>query len=927
MNAFRGLRSLTTLDLYNNKLSLIRNDTFKDMPLLEELKLYENRIECVETNAFRGLVNLKILRLNANRLRTLDAGVFNDLSLLEELYIQKNSLISFQDNLFDGLVNLIQLECNSNLISFIRVDTLKQVSKLQTLRLFENNLRFIESNAFERARDLLKVELQQNKIEVIGTRLFRDLVDLETIDLSQNRIDKIERHAFANLPSLTQLDLSHNYLSELEDVFVSVTALAWIDLSFNYIRILANENTALFSVEQIILTSNGIKRLNAENFAFNSVDRLDSLYLEFNELTFLDRNFLSHLKRITSLSLANNLIKCLEYTALDELNQLEDIDLSNNFIESIGSESFARNAQLKSINLNNNSIRFIHANAFGHLKYLTSFKIGQNNLSLFDMSLLLGNNLAKLIDLDVSFNRIAVPTNLTLDSIVDLHMARVSFEENSNRFLSQFLGTSVKKLDMSNNNFASTSFHIFDCLVKIKELRLSNVGIQSMQQIDFSKFELLSHLDLSFNNLTRLDFAYFPGLQALKHLDLSNNQIGHVDERIFGSKLNGFLLKTFDFLNLENNHIISLSSDNVLYSYMRLGTFRIANNNLSTFPQIVADIFGTVSVTEFFLNENAITSIQPLNFAIHTLLILNLDSNRIATLEADAFANLESLTNLSISQNRLTSIFTNDFASQKRLVFLCLSYNQIEFVEENSFQSLESLLVLDLSLNRLKSISQNFFGGLTKLDELHLLNSEKIQLENGSFRHFSSINTIFLNESTILAHKCLFMHSMPRISTRNVNKKSFYKSINLISTPQFKFDFCSVTFQFLQFRVHFNLKTEYQNEQFYEKCQANIIHSRENQFMFSKSKCFPGFEFGDEIKTTVNLENISRFMSTISNPLYLLIMIFVFILLGPGLVLMGNTALNDLANHVVFFSKRKHTINQIQEEDSPTNSHSEIEKV
>ncbi len=48
---------------------------------------------------------------------------------------------------------------------------------------------------------------------------------------------------------------------------------------------------------------------------------------------------------------------------------------------------------------------------------------------------------------------------------------------------------------------------------------------------------------------------------------------------------------------------------------------------------------------------------------------------------------------------------------------------------------------------------------------------------------------------------------------------------------------CELAFHLLQFKIHFNLKTDYENELFYEKCQDFLIKNS-NSFYRNYEKCF-----------------------------------------------------------------------------------------
>ena len=47
---------------------------------------------------------------------------------------------------------------------------------------------------------------------------------------------------------------------------------------------------------------------------------------------------------------------------------------------------------------------------------------------------------------------------------------------------------------------------------------------------------------------------------------------------------------------------------------------------------------------------------------------------------------------------------------------------------------------------------------------------------------------------------------------------------------------CKLIFRFLQVKIHFNLKSDYENEIFYEKCE-NVLVKKEKRFHNSKNIC------------------------------------------------------------------------------------------
>ncbi|XP_064612580.1 toll-like receptor 13 [Liolophura sinensis] len=117
-----------SLDLSDNLLKTIPNDSFIKLNALTSLDLSGNRLERLEPSAFRGLSRLSTLRLSENNLlltyEAYPVGVFRPLQKLEALALEKNlrnpysELGEYPEQIFSGLSSLKEL----------RIDGLRNVS-------------------------------------------------------------------------------------------------------------------------------------------------------------------------------------------------------------------------------------------------------------------------------------------------------------------------------------------------------------------------------------------------------------------------------------------------------------------------------------------------------------------------------------------------------------------------------------------------------------------------------------------------------------------------------------------------------------------------------------------------------------------------------------------------------------------------------
>jgi Leucine-rich repeat (LRR) protein len=543
------------------------------------------------------------------------------------------------------------------------------------------------------------------------------------------------------------------------------------------------------------------------------------------------------------------------------------LDLDYNKIVSIRENDFEFNYKLKYLNLNSNPIRTIHEKAFLKIKNLETLKLSNTSIE----TVILYSNLKEL---DLSY------LNASLSNIEQLTYIEWINLANSNLCCSFkiFLRKNTKYVDFSNNQFKwendSKIFNVLGSALEVLKLRQTN--LQKLDQINLKNLINLKHLDLSFNNLNFISQDSFGFNLNLEYLDLSSNSLYEFS----------IVLNKLKYLNLDNNQINS--TNEVLKDYYSIEIFKMANNRLEKYPSFEMSQIKSENVEtflEFYLNQNQINEIKYFSFIFGKLLLANFDSNQISSIETDAFLNCRSLESLSIAQNRLRNLTENIFHFLFSLIHLNLSFNEINFIEQKTFSNLNKLKSLDLNHNKLISIENDLFFGLVNLNDLYLLSQIEMNLNNTSFHHLPNISSIVLNESLISNYKCLFMHNLQRDIQRNVsNKYIFYKSINLL-TLNFTFNDslnskCDVMFHLFQFKVHFNLKSDYDNDLFYDSCQKILI-KRDNNYNHTKRICNPYFKFdGKEEESEIQI--IQTYFKIVSNSYYLLSMALILSLLVPA---------------------------------------------
>ncbi|XP_029114808.1 slit homolog 2 protein isoform X3 [Scleropages formosus] len=85
-------KHLTLIDLSNNQISTLSNQSFSNMSDLLTLILSYNRLRCIPVKAFDGLKSLRLLSLHGNDIAVIPEGAFQDLSSLSHLALGANPL-------------------------------------------------------------------------------------------------------------------------------------------------------------------------------------------------------------------------------------------------------------------------------------------------------------------------------------------------------------------------------------------------------------------------------------------------------------------------------------------------------------------------------------------------------------------------------------------------------------------------------------------------------------------------------------------------------------------------------------------------------------------------------------------------------------------------------------------------------------------
>ncbi|KAF7270671.1 hypothetical protein GWI33_016392 [Rhynchophorus ferrugineus] len=267
-DTFNGLYVLSLLSLDNNRISWIHSDALKNcsglqdlhlngnkllqvpdvirsVPLLKTLDLGENHIDVLTNDTFNGLVQLYGLRLTENNIGNLSRGAFDPLTSLKILNLSRNKIQKVTSGAFDGNANLQAIRLDGNLLGDIE-GLFAKLPSLVWLNVSDNRLKWfdyaliptglqwldIHANQIQELGNYFEIEsslslstfdASSNRLtEITGSAIPNSV---EVLFLNDNRISKVQSYTFFKKPNLTRVDLFGNQITSLDPNALRISAV------------------------------------------------------------------------------------------------------------------------------------------------------------------------------------------------------------------------------------------------------------------------------------------------------------------------------------------------------------------------------------------------------------------------------------------------------------------------------------------------------------------------------------------------------------------------------------------------------------------------------------------------------------------------------------------------------------------------------
>ena len=162
----------TEVDLSNNGIDSIDQNTFEKCSKLLVINLRSNQIESINQQIFRGLNNLTVLDLSYNKFQSFDLIILKHPAKLKILNLSNNQISSFIVNYSSDFKSLDLEELylqNNKLISIVKSDF---------------NLRCLPG--------LKKLDLTGNRLDKFSAVLLKPAKNLETLKIDLSRLKSFD---------------------------------------------------------------------------------------------------------------------------------------------------------------------------------------------------------------------------------------------------------------------------------------------------------------------------------------------------------------------------------------------------------------------------------------------------------------------------------------------------------------------------------------------------------------------------------------------------------------------------------------------------------------------------------------------------------------------------------------------------------------
>jgi hypothetical protein len=196
------LKQLVKIDLSENNLTIIRNQSFARAKYLKTLILTQNELSTLENTAFHHLDQLEQLRINNNKLTVVAWVFFEKNTQLKWLDISGNNISKIVNNNRNSL-SIKSLDIYNN--SLEDVSSVRDLPKIDHLNMSNNPRMKFKPSTFNNNPKMTSLYLTGTNLEqTVNLNFLKSMTKLDYLNIMENNMEnKMEN--LPELPKLTRL--------------------------------------------------------------------------------------------------------------------------------------------------------------------------------------------------------------------------------------------------------------------------------------------------------------------------------------------------------------------------------------------------------------------------------------------------------------------------------------------------------------------------------------------------------------------------------------------------------------------------------------------------------------------------------------------------------------------------------------------------
>ncbi|XP_033121583.1 uncharacterized protein LOC117120669 [Anneissia japonica] len=304
--AFANLSRISQVYLSGNKITVLKNTTFKDVLMISYLEIDDNPLEVIEPYTFAPLIYLYFLDLKKTKMQALsENSLYMSGDVKKNIYLGNSLITNLSTLTFNNIPSGSVIKLSRSQIVTIPARVING-SFLDTLDLSSNRILYIDPDAFVELNTILDLYLFDNLLTVFPRALFKlhvtQLIDVSwnnisslgsgpvlkysprNLVLTRNKIQTISRDNFSGLGSLTLVLLLQNNITYIADGAFNGTSITHLFVQGNFLSHITNKTfyVEMGTIDYLYIYDNPIQVI--ENNAFSHTAQNSTVYLTCENL-------------------------------------------------------------------------------------------------------------------------------------------------------------------------------------------------------------------------------------------------------------------------------------------------------------------------------------------------------------------------------------------------------------------------------------------------------------------------------------------------------------------------------------------------------------------------------------------------------------------------------------------------------------------